>query len=121
MEIIKGGRPKQKRAPKTSPLDKDANVAAVKSWITSQAKLAGEERGLRVTPEDARRLRLKHPGRTVALHMKRLIRSSGQPDMKVRIYNFPDRVEVWVSYEPKKRRSPSLVKSSTPADGTTAS
>jgi hypothetical protein len=121
MDIIKGARPTQKRAPKKSPLDTDANVVMVKNWIISRDKTAGEERGLRVTMEDAKRMRLKHPGRTVALHLKRLIRNSGQPDMKVRIYNFPDRIEVWVSYEPRRKRLPSrAVLNSPPEDATTS-
>jgi hypothetical protein len=121
MDLIKGIRPQQKRAPKRSPLDSDANVNAVKHWITSNGKVAGEERGLRVTPEDAKRLRLKHPGRIVALHLKRLIRASGQKDLKVRIYNFSDRVEVWISYEPRKRRPLSKATSDSPSSDAASS
>jgi hypothetical protein len=84
----------------------DANVAIVKDWISSTNKVSGEERGLRITPEDVKRLKLKHPGREVALLMKKFIRTSGQKDLNVRIYNFPDRTEVWVSYEPKEEQVP---------------
>jgi hypothetical protein len=78
----------------------DESLKAVRSWILSD-KQAGQERGLRITPEDVRRLQLKHPGQTVALHLKHYIQAFFLRDLKVRVYNFPKFVEVWTSYEPR--------------------
>ena len=72
---------------------KDANVNVVRSWILSLDKIAGEERGLRISQEEVR-------PRVLASHLQRFIKTFGMPDLNVRIYNFADRSEVWTSYEP---------------------
>ena len=77
----------------TELLLNDENLKAVRSWILSE-KTAGQERGLRfqrqeMKPED------------LARHLRCYIRAFCLRDLKVRVYNFSDRSEVWTSYEPR--------------------